>query len=725
QVQSVCTESVNGGTIVTNNDGTYTYYPPAGVNFLATDSFCYTIIDAYGYTATANVILYFYNNNGQDPIIDVMAVCINCDDSFFGTFNLYITVIGSCEEGYTWVNNLNPDDGGEVNYDAGVGAIYLTNMSSENGYDITVSNKCTGETATVASMVNCPSSFSWSDFITMVVDYAAEIVISEEYLNDVLMNMGIWYPIIEEYCTASENGGTFTDNGDGTYLYTAPLGVDSLLSDRICLSIYSEFYTYEVYLELVFANMQDPQIETNLLCCYYGGVYLKVLVKGVCEEGYTWVNNTLTEIEEIYTSNTYYSEDILLKIDESEGYNLTFTNNCTGESVTIAETDISANCYAGITANYDQLFSINYSPVTFSADTLLANDSYYNLSISSIDNTSAQGGTIVNNGDGTFTYYPPATVTSTTDIFTYTVVNASGTSTATANVVVSFIAADPIVAVSPDCQTEIIDGQEVSNGLYDLTLTLNGTCQAGYTWQNNNNSSESGEALPDSTGTAVIVLPNQSLTDNETYNITITNNCTGAAQTIAEIVNCTDPTAVDLLRFSGEVKDNGNLLSWVSASEKDNAYYTVESSRDGQNFTDIAQIAGAGTSSSAKQYQFLDANAGAGTTYYRLSWTEQSGTRHKHPSTVLLHRNGQNTNIIAVYPIPINDMLHLNYTSKIAGEINLKIYDILGRMVYEQELQTKVAINKVEIDMKQFPSGTYFLILSDGSEQTSTKFIKD
>jgi hypothetical protein len=62
---------------------------------------------------------------------------------------------------------------------------------------------------------------------------------------------------------------------------------------------------------------------------------------------------------------------------------------------------------------------------------VLANDSLNGGGISAYDVTSFKGGTVVLNPDGSFTYNPPAGLTNTTDTFTYTVSNSTGSNVGT------------------------------------------------------------------------------------------------------------------------------------------------------------------------------------------------------------------------------------------------------------------------------------------------------
>ncbi|MCB0517137.1 MAG: tandem-95 repeat protein, partial [Bacteroidetes bacterium] len=555
QVQSVCTESVNGGTIVTNNDGTYTYYPPAGVDFLATDSFCYTIIDAYGYTATANVILYFYNNNnGQDPIIFTYVSCQSCDNgNATGYFDIAIELVGYCDEGYTWINNLNPSENGDVIYSG------ITNMgyfqiydilAYVNGYDISITNNCTGEITTVTSeVVSCKEwDFFAFNYYELYLNYAQQIEITEAMLYE---NNSYGYYFLYEYeslvfCETSENGGNFTDNGDGTFLYEAPVGVDSLLLDKICVTlVFSDGTTIDTYVEMVFTNIQDPQFDIEINCCHQLENEVKVVyyLKGACEEGYYWVNNNNpAQNGNIYSFYDYFNY-LPVIFPQEEGYNYTFTNNCTGEVVSISgeAPDCEITAY-NIDAIDDPQDAVEYgNPVTVVSENLLLNDFGDNIQVQSVCTESVNGGTIVNNGDGTYTYYTPAGVDFlATDSFCYTIIDAYGY-TATANVILYFYESqqDPTLSVSTEC---IYCGDyQIPIALFNLTIIVIGSCEEGYTWVNNLNPNEQGEVMYEA-GVGYVFLPNLQAEgynySNGDYNITVTNECTGEMTTVSSSVDC-------------------------------------------------------------------------------------------------------------------------------------------------------------------------------------------
>ncbi len=95
------------------------------------------------------------------------------------------------------------------------------------------------------------------------------------------------------------------------------------------------------------------------------------------------------------------------------------------------------------------------------------------------------------------------------------------------------------------------------------------------------------------------------------------------------------PLPVQLSAFSGQAAGLGNQLNWATASELNSARFEVERSADGTSYTTLASLTAAGTSTTARSYQYFDAAASAGTSYYRLRQVDQDGTSAYSPVVVL------------------------------------------------------------------------------------------
>tara|TARA_R100000908_G_scaffold46366_1_gene22720 strand:- start:263 stop:3121 length:2859 start_codon:yes stop_codon:yes gene_type:complete len=85
---------------------------------------------------------------------------------------------------------------------------------------------------------------------------------------------------------------------------------------------------------------------------------------------------------------------------------------------------------------------------------------------------------------------------------------------------------------------------------------------------------------------------------------------------------------IDLISFEGEVlleMEPIVLLEWVVASQVNNDYFTIERSRDMQEWETLETITGLGNSNIQMSYSLIDDNALRGVSYYRLSQTDFDG----------------------------------------------------------------------------------------------------
>ncbi|HNR55646.1 MAG TPA: T9SS type A sorting domain-containing protein [Flavobacteriales bacterium] len=83
---------------------------------------------------------------------------------------------------------------------------------------------------------------------------------------------------------------------------------------------------------------------------------------------------------------------------------------------------------------------------------------------------------------------------------------------------------------------------------------------------------------------------------------------------------------VELLYFRAIPDGEEVRLDWATASEFDNDHFTIQRSRDGVDFQDLAHIPGAGYSQHTLFYDKQDPHPYAGLSYYRLIQTDTDGT---------------------------------------------------------------------------------------------------
>jgi hypothetical protein len=95
-----------------------------------------------------------------------------------------------------------------------------------------------------------------------------------------------------------------------------------------------------------------------------------------------------------------------------------------------------------------------------------------------------------------------------------------------------------------------------------------------------------------------------------------TSGCTYAGTVITPVV---------LLSFTGTKADSKAMLDWITASEKNSSYFSIEKSEDGINFSEIGIVNAQGTSNNIVYYKYDDDHFNK-SSYYRLKMVDLDGS---------------------------------------------------------------------------------------------------
>jgi trimeric autotransporter adhesin len=82
--------------------------------------------------------------------------------------------------------------------------------------------------------------------------------------------------------------------------------------------------------------------------------------------------------------------------------------------------------------------------------------------------------------------------------------------------------------------------------------------------------------------------------------------------------------------------------------------------------------------------------------------------------------------LIDIYPNPVSAELFVEYSSSNSEKVTIQVYDITGRTAIEPYSSDNInqGINKVTISVSSLVQGVYILMLSDGKNRWSKKFVK-
>jgi hypothetical protein len=137
---------------------------------------------------------------------------------------------------------------------------------------------------------------------------------------------------------------------------------------------------------------------------------------------------------------------------------------------------------------------------------------------------------------------------------------------------------------------------------------------------------------------------------------------------------------VELLTFEAEAVDPAVDLSWITATESNNAGFHVERSRDGLTFERIGFVQGAGNSMATLEYTFTDQQPYQGISYYRLWQQDLDGQGEYGPVRVVELRSMME---VRAYPNPTTDMLILDNLPD--EPVRIELLDARGVLVLTHE----------------------------------------
>jgi hypothetical protein len=184
-----------------------------------------------------------------------------------------------------------------------------------------------------------------------------------------------------------------------------------------------------------------------------------------------------------------------------------------------------------------------------------------------------------------------------------------------------------------------------------------------------------------------------------------------------------NPLPVSLAAFTAIRSNNDAVLSWTTASEKNNTGFEVQVSTDGATFRKLAFVATQNANSSQKLvYAYTDTETGKkGVRYYRLRQIDTDGTDAFSPVRPVSFSGAASVaTSLAGYPNPFTNKLDFNLDATAVGDgvAHIQLVDMTGRVVLEQNL--KVANASLTLtNLDGLRSGLYLakVTLPDGTTQ--------
>ena len=493
--------SIQGGNVRNNLDGTFIYTPP--VNYSGTDSFIYSISDGKGGTDSAVVRIVIQKNNTPTVIPPTPTPGpLNDIDAFSTTvYPLATQYCASCH-------------GGTLPF----AAFADTNLQS--AYDITLQRGLVDlqnpANSSLVSFLSVRSHNCWSDCATNASAFESAITQWQELTNGPVAEIPNNNPVAENDSFVAQTniplttgnvldndsdangdtltvsavdavstwGGTIQNNLDGTFTYTS--AIDYAGNDAFNYTISDGLGGFaNAVVAIVVKNDNEPTITPtpNSVEAFTQSLHPLLTQYCVSCHGGTSVVTAFAQ------TNAQLAHDITIQNGLVDLLNPNSSNlvarlavtehNCWSDCAT------NASVLEGAIAEWQQLINEgtvgtpsnppnnqnpvatddNYdtrSNISFTTESVFTNDFDADgdtLSISNFNSNSSQGGSIVNNLNGTFTYTPAFNFVGI-DIFSYTISDGQGGSDSaivTINVLANntAVAIDDLIKINQDVSTVI------------------------------------------------------------------------------------------------------------------------------------------------------------------------------------------------------------------------------------------------------------------------------
>jgi hypothetical protein len=184
--------------------------------------------------------------------------------------------------------------------------------------------------------------------------------------------------------------------------------------------------------------------------------------------------------------------------------------------------------------------------------------------------------------------------------------------------------------------------------------------------------------------------------------------------TLASITSM-NPLPITLIEFTARPEGAHVRLDWTTASEFQNAYFSVERSNDGMNFEHVLDVPGAMNSNAPLHYSELDRSPLQGLSYYRLRQTDVDGNSTLSPLVAVIMGDASERPLVVFGNA---DVLTAMHGFPVGSRYTLM--DMTGRTIAEG---TTTMEGRSEFNGLGLSRGAYLFRIATGDRAESVRFV--
>lgn len=187
------------------------------------------------------------------------------------------------------------------------------------------------------------------------------------------------------------------------------------------------------------------------------------------------------------------------------------------------------------------------------------------------------------------------------------------------------------------------------------------------------------------------------------------------------------PLPIELISFEANVNDDKVDLTWITASEINNDYFTIERSVDAKNWEEIITTSGAGNSNLLIEYFESDYEPVIGMSYYRLKQTDFNGAfSYSNIVPVRFEKNKNEDGLINLFPNPVSvgGTVNIEFKNIFESELLVVLRNTKGEEFYSMVVVDIEDGKLIGVPIEtNIPTGVYLITASSENQMYSQKLI--
>jgi hypothetical protein len=173
--------------------------------------------------------------------------------------------------------------------------------------------------------------------------------------------------------------------------------------------------------------------------------------------------------------------------------------------------------------------------------------------------------------------------------------------------------------------------------------------------------------------------------------------------------------------FDTRIEKWSGVINWVTTYENNNSHFIIYKSVDGETYTQLSVIQGAGFSDELSSYECIHENPHKGTNYYKLVQVNYNGEESKEGIRMLEYYLGFE---MEIRPNPTRGDLDINILAEEDGIATMKIFDMNGKEALSVEPILEIGQNQLDLDLDELSKGIYIIQVVQGRWQRHLKLQK-